>query len=78
MCPCLTNRSFAIFRASLMMMPTLETIYEEAYTIDPSLESWEVSWVEWQQADDGWGQWTEIDYEYINVREPLGPPPEVS
>ena len=72
MCPCF-NRSFAIFRASLRMMPTLETIYEETYdTIEPGeLKKWEVLWYAAQ--DDGWGKWTNIDY--IDVREPMGPPP---
>lgn len=61
MCPCFTmHRSFQIFRASLKLFPTLDTIYE----IDNDYECNEKEWVwdHWIQAkDDGWGQWTDID-----------------
>ena len=78
-CPCL-NRSFAVFRASLRMMPTLDTIYEEVYDtgIEPDeLKKWEVLWYAAQ--DDGWGQWSTIDYDYVDVpiRDPPGPPPDL-
>jgi hypothetical protein len=53
-------------------LPTLDTIYEEVYEtgIEPmeKSKSWEVAWDHWQSArDDEWGQWSEIDYEYIDV-----------
>ena len=75
------HRSFAIFRASLRSMPTLETIeevyevediYEEVYDIEPLGESDVCDtidnkyWNDWQTSD--WGQWTDIEYDYILVR----------
>ena len=65
------HRSFAIFRASLRSMPTLETIDEEIYDsgIEPIGEPPEIYfnnvWKHWQSSD--WGQWTDIEYDYILV-----------
>ena len=64
------HRSFAIFRASLRSMPTLETIEEEIYDMDvydmeptgepPELHFDNKDWIHWQSSD--WGQWTDIEY----------------
>ena len=64
------HRSFAIFRASLRSMPTLETI-EEVYDIDEDIDVYDIEpikpelyfdnkdWTHWQSSD--WGQWTDIE-----------------
>ena len=67
------HRSYAVFRASLRSMPTLETI-DEIYETDmeplgepPDL--WETinfeekDWTHWQEATEEWGQWTDIEYD---------------
>ena len=68
------HRSFAIFRASLRSMPTLETIEEEVYDMDvydmevydmeptgePEIHFDNKDWIHWQSSD--WGQWTDIEY----------------
>ena len=65
------HRSFAIFRANLRSMPTLETIeevYEEVYDMEPIgeppdlyyLNNFDKDWIHWQSSD--WGQWTDIEY----------------
>jgi hypothetical protein len=69
------HRSFAIFRASLRSMPILETIEEvyednyEVYDMEPLGEPPEIYfnnvWKHWQSSD--WGQWTDIEYDYILV-----------
>jgi hypothetical protein len=52
-------------------MPTLETIDEEIYDsgIEPIGEPPEIYfnnvWKHWQSSD--WGQWTDIEYDYILV-----------
>ena len=70
-CAMKCHRSFAIFRASLRSMPTLETIEEEIYDsgIEPIGEPPEIYFNKdcnyWQEAE--WGQWTDIEYDYILV-----------
>ena len=70
------HRSFAIFRASLRSMPTLETIEEEVYDsgTEPigeppdlwdTIEFDEKDWTHWH-AKEEWGQWTDIEYIDVN------------
>ena len=72
-CAMKCHRSFAIFRASLRSMPTLETIEEEVYDsgIEPIGEPpelyFDTDWAHWQEARDDWGQWADIEYEYVLV-----------
>ena len=66
------HRSYAVFRASLRSMPTLESIEEtiDEEDMEPLGEPpdlWETinfeekDWTQWQEAREEWGQWTEID-----------------
>jgi len=61
------HRSFAVFRASLRSLPTLETIVEEEPLCEPpdlwdDIEFDEKDWTHWQDAREEWGQWTDIEY----------------
>lgn len=64
------HRSFAIFRASLRSMPTLETIVEEEPIGEPP-DLWDLNnfdekdWIHWQASEE-WGQWTDIEYVMVN------------
>ena len=66
------HRSYAVFRASLRSMPTLESIEEtiDEEDMEPLGEPpdlWETinfeekDWTHWQEATEEWGQWTDID-----------------
>jgi hypothetical protein len=63
------HRSYAVFRASLRSMPTLETIEEEdTEPIGEPPDLWdtinfeEKDWTHWQAREE-WGQWTDIEYD---------------
>jgi len=81
LCPCFKNRSYALFRASMKRLPKMKTIVEEVYvTVKEPGPEWyceESAWIEiWQDAH--WGQWADIEYDYIDVcYEPRTTPPAI-
>jgi hypothetical protein len=72
-----------LFRASMKRLPKMETILEEVYVTikepGPVLEiEWKGMWIAAREIETHWGQWTDIEYEYIDVcYEPVMPPPAI-
>ena len=84
MCPCFTNRYLRVFRASMKRLPKMETIVEEIYVTvkEPDRYCGESGWLKlWHDAhweQDAWGQWADIEYDYIDVcYEPRSAPPAI-
>jgi hypothetical protein len=63
-------------------LPKMETIVEEIYVTvkEPDRYCEESGWLQlWHDAQDGhWGQWADIEYDYIDVcYEPRSAPPAI-
>jgi hypothetical protein len=74
------NLYFKIYRANMMRLPKLETIFEEVLDREPlhieSQSEWKTLWYKSGSKElynSGWDQWVIID-----IIEPSSPPPDIS